>query len=45
MRIRSKQKQPAKQNMGGIKRQIAVDAPALDFGRTYCGNASMRRGQ
>ncbi len=29
----------------GIKLRIAVDARALDFGRTYCGNASTRRGR
>ena len=28
-----------------IKLRIAVDARALDFGRTYCGNASMHRGR
>jgi hypothetical protein len=29
----------------GIKLRIAVDARALDFGRTYCGNASTHRGR
>ena len=29
----------------GIKLGIAVDARALDFGRTYCGNASTHRGR
>ena len=29
----------------GIKLRRAVDARALDFGRTYCGNASMHRGR
>ena len=29
----------------GIKLRIAVDARVLDFGRTYCGNASTHRGR
>jgi hypothetical protein len=29
----------------GIKLRIAVDARALDFDRTYCGNASTHRGR